>query len=490
MANASRLYSNRRTDFVPPEGYTTDAVAHRTAWIESARPKQITPPGDWQSWMNLAGRGYGKTRVGAEDFFWYAFMNPRARLVVVAPTHGDVRDTVFEGESGLLEVIPHSLIPKGGYVRTLSELTLVNGAFIKGFSATEPDRMRGPQFHRGWLDEFAAFDSNYQGCAQDVLDVLEFALRLGDDPRLIITTTPKPIEALKKLIANSDTHVTIGSTHENKANLPQKFFDKITKYEGTRLGNQEIYAEILDNEDVGYVKRDWFKIWPDGRKLPKFSYLLVSWDTALTEKTVEKKDKQRKHEPDPTACHVYGIFADMHNNAHAMLLDAWDLHLAFPELEERSEEMWKSSWGGGNKKRVDIMLIEEKGSGISLRQSLEKKKIPVHPYNPGRADKLLRLHLVTPAIKAGRIWLLESQDEKRKGKPRSWYEPVLSQVCSFIGEGSIRKDDHVDAMTQAVRFFLDHNIIRLETMTPQAEARAAEAVVVGEMTTEENPYAA
>ena len=122
-------------------------------WLATARPTQVAPPGDWRTWLVLAGRGFGKTRTAAEDAWWYAACNPGHQVAVVAPTHNDVRGTMFEGVSGLIACTPQEVI--ADYNRSNQELRLINGALIRGFSAEKPDRLRGPQFHRAYADEQA-----------------------------------------------------------------------------------------------------------------------------------------------------------------------------------------------------------------------------------------------------------------------------------------------------------------------------------------------
>lgn len=191
-------------------------------------------------WLILAGRGWGKTRTGAEDQAHYAVTHPKSRLAVVAPTYADARDTCVEGESGILRVIPPPLIRD--WNRSLGELILVNGSRFKLFSADEPDRLRGPQHHRAWGDELAAWKY------PETFDQLLFGLRLGDKPQLVVTTTPKPVRLVRDLLGRSDVEVTRGSTFENQANLaPAALAQLRARYEGTRLGRQELYAEVLDD---------------------------------------------------------------------------------------------------------------------------------------------------------------------------------------------------------------------------------------------------
>jgi phage terminase large subunit-like protein len=221
-----------------------DAAKSRLLWTLQARPEQLTPAGSWNIWLLLAGRGFGKTRTGAEDAAWYGQRFPGVRIAVVAPTISDARDTCIEGESGLLACLPH-----GSYKwnRSMGELTLDNGSMYKTFSAEEPERLRGPQHHRAWCDELAAWKK-----LGDTWDQLMFGLRLkgpdGSDPQCIATTTPRPLPFLRDLVKREDVHITKGSTFDNAANLsPAALAQLRASYEGTRMGQQELQGVLLDD---------------------------------------------------------------------------------------------------------------------------------------------------------------------------------------------------------------------------------------------------
>ena len=224
-----------------------EAYNLRTSWLETARDKQLQPKYiEHYVWLILAGRGWGKTRTGAQDIALYALRNKGVNCAVVAPTHGDLRRVCFGGNSGLLSIIPDECLLEStdqkGYSSSVSEIRLFNGSKIIGYAAQEPDRLRGPQFHRAWCDEVAAW--RYP----EAFDQLMFGLRLGNNPQCVITTTPKPTKLIKELVERNDVHVTSGNTFENEANLAESALAMLKdKYEGTTLGRQELYAEIIDN---------------------------------------------------------------------------------------------------------------------------------------------------------------------------------------------------------------------------------------------------
>lgn len=422
---------------------------------------------DSPSRLYLAGRGMiptHNTRVGAEWLGRAAWEDPKALpSCVIAPTFGDVRFTCFEGVSGLCNVIPPELISK--YNSSDSILVLNNGAIIRGFSAEKPERLRGPEHCRIWMDEVAAWGPT----GLDVWNMAQFGLRLGTQPQILWTSTPKPVELVRKLIEPKPKRIIVrGATYDNKANLAESFFENVAQYEGTTLGRQELEGELIDPEEAGILKRSWFKLWPSDKPLPSFSVIIMSLDTAFTEKTNDVKT-----EADPTACGVFGVF-DHDKVKNLMLLDCWSEHLSFPDLLEKVKHESKTRYGDDREdalvkpligsakmlssgRKADIILVEEKGSGISLRQSLAAQNIIAYPYNPGKADKLTRLHIVSPLVAKRRVWLPESG--VHKGKPRNWVEPFLAQVCAFVGEGSIKHDDYVDVFSQAARLCLDKGFV-------------------------------
>ena len=426
--------------------------AHRIKWLNQAHKYQLPPQGDWWSiWLMLAGRGAGKTRTAAETIFDWAWSEPGTRWLVSAPTSGDLRGTCFEGDSGLLSIIPEICIED--YNKALHELKLVNGSFIKGIPASEPERFRGPQFHGGWLDELAAWDY-----LQDSWDMLQFGIRLGNHTRLICTTTPRPKDLIIELISREgdDVALTTASTYDNIDNLAPSFKKQILQYEGTKLGRQEIYAEIIDPEESGIVKRDMFRLWPADKPFPKFEFILQSYDCAYTEKTIN----------DPTACLVFGVFKPLDGPMSVMLIDAWQDRLQYPDLRPKVIEEYQVSYGsdvesdetnyvGG--KKVDLILVEDKAAGISLIQDLQRAHLPVRSYNPGRADKVQRLSIVSNIIAAKRVWIPESSN--RKGYVRDWAEGFVSQICAFP---ETTHDDYVDACTQALRYLRDARFLDID----------------------------
>jgi predicted phage terminase large subunit-like protein len=227
---------------------SVEVRAHlRWHWPFWARPNQLEPPGDWRVWAAVAGRGFGKTRLGSE---WVRKVmcgtTPMSggrhhRMAIVAETAADARDVLVEGDSGILAVHPPAFRPH--YEPSKRRLTWPNGAMATLFNAVEPDQLRGPQHDAALCDEIAKWRYS-----RDTWDQLQFGLRLGNHPRVVVTTTPRPIPVLKEIMAAPDTVVTRGSTMDNAANLAPSFMKAIQdRYAGTRLGRQELDAEMLDD---------------------------------------------------------------------------------------------------------------------------------------------------------------------------------------------------------------------------------------------------
>ena len=207
-------------------------------WDLWGRPEQQPPRGDWRVWLILAGRGWGKSRTGAEWVRSIATTGRARRIALVARTAADVRDVLIEGESGLLAI--HRADERPVWEPSRRRLTWPNGAIATTYSADEPDQLRGPQHDSAWCDEIAAW--RYP----DAWDQLQLGLRLGSDPRVVVTTTPRPTPLVRALVASPTTVLTRGRTADNARNLAPGVVDALTaRYAGTRLGRQELDGEVL-----------------------------------------------------------------------------------------------------------------------------------------------------------------------------------------------------------------------------------------------------
>ena len=248
--------AGRLTEFLaslPPEAL----AALGADWLHRARPDQLPPEGDWTTWAMIGGRGCGKTRAGAE---WVdalargdpAFTaEPVGRIALVGETYHDVRDVMIEGESGLLN-LPGCHRARPLWLPSRRRLVWGNGAVAQAFSAEEADSLRGPQFGAAWCDEVAKWRM-----AEAAFDMLQFGLRLGTRPRSLVTTTPKPVPLIHRLLADPRTVVTRARTRDNAENLAPDFLSAVVgRYAGTRLGRQELDGELIADRPDALWSRD------------------------------------------------------------------------------------------------------------------------------------------------------------------------------------------------------------------------------------------
>ncbi|MDE2435559.1 MAG: DNA-packaging protein [Sphingomonadales bacterium] len=217
--------------------------ALRTHWRVWAHEGQLAPPGDWHAWLIMAGRGFGKTRAGAEWVRAVAESDPDARIALVGASLAEARSVMVEGKSGLLAIAPYKLRPLFEPSKRL--LTWPTGAQAMLYSAGEPESLRGPQHSHGWCDEIAKWDAS-GGRAEAAWDNLQLGLRLGRNPRLVATTTPRAVALLKRLLDNGEVVVTRGSTYDNRTQLPPGFVTTVKReYGKSMLGRQELDGELI-----------------------------------------------------------------------------------------------------------------------------------------------------------------------------------------------------------------------------------------------------
>ena len=255
-------------------------------WSFWARDNQLAPEGkDWNTWFINAGRGFGKTRSGVE---WVREQVKAGvkRIAAVASTNSDIERVMVKGESGFLSVCWRGDKTYSGkkmgfpvWSPTKRTLTWDNGAQVQFFSAEEPERLRGPQFELAWCDETAAWNKDI-----DTWQMLQFCMRLGKHPRIMVTTTPKPTKLIRQILKDPKTIVTTGSTFDNSANLASTYLTSVREqYEGTRIGRQELYAEVLE-EAQGAL---WTTIMLDEasvkqEEVPDLTRIVVALDPAIT----------------------------------------------------------------------------------------------------------------------------------------------------------------------------------------------------------------
>nr|WP_270374965.1 terminase family protein [Marinicauda sp. Alg238-R41] len=251
-------------------GFAPDELKY--LWRFWARPNQIAPEGDWSTWLALAGRGFGKTEAGAQWVRERVADGARS-VALIAETQKDLEEVMV---ARLLAIHPPGERPHVRFKPV--RVTWPNGAIALGYNGTEPNQLRGPEFDTAWMDELAKY--RY---ARETWDMLQFTMRSGQDPRVFVTTTPRPIPVLREIVADPSTVVTKGSTFDNAGNLPAQFLERLrTRYEGTRLGRQELNAEILDDVPGALWTRDMIEQARLQGQLPTMSRIVVSIDPSGT----------------------------------------------------------------------------------------------------------------------------------------------------------------------------------------------------------------
>lgn len=389
-----------------------EAEALQWDWRFWARPKQLAPDGDWYTWLILAGRGFGKTRSGAE---WIRErVNAGShRIVIVGRTAGAVRDEMIEGESGLLAVFPPDERPR--YEPSKQRVTFKTGAVAALRSADEPDTLRGTQFHTAWADELAAWKYS------ESWDQMKFGGRLGRGmaipPQVVVTTTPKPTPAIKALVKARRTVVTTGSTFENSANLAQEFLDEMRdKYEGTRLGRQELYAEILSDTPGAlwtYTQIEALR----ARQAPELQRIVVAIDPAVTAGS----------DSDETGIVVAGISAE----GVVYVLD---------DLSGRHQpHEWASIALAAYRVRMADCVVAEVNNGGDLVERNLRFVAADLPVKQVRASK----------GKATRAEPVSSLYQQGKVRHVGMLSTLEDQMCSWV-PGAKKSPDRMDALVWAV----------------------------------------
>lgn len=295
---------------------TPSARLHRLYdWKFWRRPDQTTPTHrPWSFWLLNAGRGSGKTRTGAEQVREWAEEAARNKapiqMALIAETKADVRDVLIQGPSGLLRISPPWHYPR--YEPSNRHLIWPDGTLAILFSGDEPNQLRGPQFHKAWVDELAKYQY-----PEEAWDMLEFSLRLGDNPQAVITTTPRPIKKMRELLTDDpDVVVSTTSSYRNMANLSPKYIERvIRRYEGTRLGEQEIYARLLADTPGALWKLGLIEA-TRVAKVPELVRIVIGVDPAVTSHPgrgrSHRQEETNEDESNETGIVVCGLDARGH----------------------------------------------------------------------------------------------------------------------------------------------------------------------------------
>ena len=380
--------------------------------------KQLPPDGLlWRNWLILGGRGAGKTRAGAEWVRARALglwpeLGPRAeRIAIIGPTFDEVRLVMIEGKSGLLGIHMHDERPK--YEPSKRLLTWPNGSIAQVFSADEPESLRGPQFDAAWCDELAKWKQ-----ASDVWDMLAFALRLGENPRAVITTTPRPTLALKKLITDLATAVTRSRTADNRAHLAPSFWEDVqVRYAGTRLGRQELDGELIEDDPDALFRRELIE---QGRvkAAPELVRVVVAVDPPAS------------HGKKSNACGI--ICAGLGADGRAYVLDDQSVQGARPAV-------WAARVVALYHARQACRVVAEVNQGGAMVEQVLREVDPQLSFRAVHASrgKRARAEPVAALYEQGRV------------RHAGVFPELEDEMCSAIRDG-IKSPDRLDAMVWAV----------------------------------------
>jgi phage terminase large subunit-like protein len=384
-----------------------EALALLYDWDLWARDNQRIPESDWFVWLILAGRGFGKTRTGAETVKEQVEKGNAKRIALVGPTSADVRDVMIEGESGLMNLFPVSKQPK--YEPSKRRVTFANGAIATAYSAEEPNRLRGPQSDFAWADEPCSWKY-----LDDAWSNLIFGLRLGKTPRVVVTGTPRPFQWLKDLIKSENTYVTRGSTFDNLANLSENFIREIkSKYENTRLGRQELFAEILEDVEGALWKRATIEA-NRIKVIPTLKRIVIAVDPCLSGLADE--------------CGIIVCGVDF--NGFGYVLDDKSICASpneWAKVAVKAYHDWKA----------DCVVIETNLGGDFMRQVLASvdSRIPIKKVSASRG-KVTRAEPVASLYEQGKI------------KHVGYFGKLEDQLCTWTqGESS---PDRLDALVYGI----------------------------------------
>lgn len=395
-----------------------------------ARPSQRPPEGDWRVWGLVSGRGFGKTVSGAQWANSRAEAAPAGtRIAIVAPIARDVRKVMIEGPAGILACSPPWFLPK--YYPSKCEVHWPNGVVGDTYAAEDPDRMRGHNSSFAWCDELAAWAD------PDVWDMLLLGLRIGENPQVMFTTTPKPYKWLKRIYNSARTVIVRGSTYENKAHLARSFIaDVEQKYGGTRLGRQELLAE--DIEDVAGAL--WtVELIKHRSPTVEFDRIVVAVDPSTRNPADDRRDKEdprKEDDGDEAGIVVVGLTVEPHPGlgdvTHAYIIE--DRTMTGSPHEWALEAIAAYDFYG-----ADVLVAETNNGGDMVRETI---------------------HAIDPNVNFKKLWA--SRGKAIRAEPvQSLYEqgrvfhcrefPELElEMTGWVPRLRMRSPNRLDAMVWGV----------------------------------------
>lgn len=392
-------------------------------WDFWARPNQLAPDGDWNTWVVLAGRGFGKTRMGSEWIRKQAKENPGCRIALVAETAADARDVMIKGDSGLIACDPE--LTDDSWSPTNRLLSWPNGSKAWCYNATEPDQLRGPQHHFAWVDELAKF--RY---IQELWDQVQFGLRLGLHPQCLVTTTPLPKPLITRLVNDPDSVVTRGATIDNQANLAKNTIKQLyERYGGTRLGRQELEGVILDDMPGALWTHDMID---DCRKpeAPEMDRIVVAVDPAASS----------GEEADETGIIAVGISRDADGYQRGYV------------LADRSLRGTPDEWAAAAVRLYHEFdadrIVAEKNQGGEMVEAVLRAKdrsVPITLVHASRG-KIVRAEPISALYEQGRV--------HHVGR----FDKLEDQMCLFtrdVDRSPGNSPDRVDALVWGLTSLFD-----------------------------------
>jgi len=393
--------------------WTRKNMADTQSWNFWARDDQAEPPEDWRIWLVMAGRGYGKTRMGAEWVSAMAAQHPGARFALVGATLNEARQVMVEGESGLLS-LPYSERP--AYEPSLRRLTWANQATATLFSGAEPESLRGPQHDFAWADEIAKWPSGIAAW-----DNLMLGLRLGERPRAMATTTPRPVPLVRRLNKEKGVVVTHGRTMDNNMHLPPDFIASVRAiYAGTRLGRQELDGELIADAAGALWSRDLLER-QRAACAPELKRVVIGVDPPVSE--------------NGDACGIVAVGLGVDKNAY--VLADHSISGASPERWARAVAAAADAW------QADRVVAEDNQGGNMVETVLRAADIAM-PIKRAHAskNKSVRAEPIATLYEAGRVFHVRV------------FQELEDQMCGLIVgggyEGPGRSPDRADALVWAL----------------------------------------
>lgn len=383
-------------------------------WLQVARPEQLPPQGDWRVWLIMAGRGYGKTRTGAETIRQWVQENRYRRIAIIANTELEARRFMVEGPTGLLAVHAPDEMPL--YESSKRQLTWKNGAVASIFTASNYQRLRGAQFDCVWIDELAKFKN-----AMEMWEQMSFCLRLGENPRTIVTTTPRPNAIMHMLLEGEDDWVTVtrGTTFDNADNLSPHFIDHIKRqYEGTSLGEQELYGQVLSDVEGAL----WTHKQVESHKIssvPDLKRVVVAVDPATTS----------SQSSDETGIIVAGVS------------EQGDAYILKDLSGKYTPNQWAKKVLGAYEEYKADRIVAEVNQGGDMVENILRTLEPTVSFKKVHAtrNKTLRAEPVLALYERQRVF-----------HARQGLEKLEKQMCTYVPGQDKQSPDRLDALVWAL----------------------------------------